>query len=82
MADNIVAKWLDLPVIKNRNLPAATSTIATNATKALDCHLNNSITRKTNNQEETAKKISSILSVLYRQRTACEWKWLQKNRPE
>ncbi len=44
------------------------------------------VTQETTNQplirEEGTRNISSILSGLYRQKSASEWEWLQLNQPE
>ena len=91
MAENIVAKWLEMPTVKNETLPNATSTNATIATKPTITTHNSSISinsessmplKTKNNQEEAAMEVSSILSGLYRQKSESEWEWLRLNCPD
>ena len=91
MAENIVAKWLETPTVKNETLPNATSTIATIDTKPTITTHNSSISinsessmplKTKNNQEEAAMEVSSILSGLYHQKSESEWTWLRLNKPE
>ena len=88
MADNVVEKWLEVPAVKNDFHTHATSTPATPATAAPEkspgSSSNSSSTalKTKNNQAEIAKRISSILSGLYRQLTPSEWEWLRINQPK
>ena len=91
MAENVVAKWLEMPIAKSEPLPSATSTIATIATKpttstphsSISINSESSIALKTKNgQEKTARKISSILSGLYRKISPDKWEHLRLNHPE
>ena len=91
MAENIIAKWLEIPIVKSELPPSATSTNAIIATKptittphsSISINSESSIALKTKNgQEETAREISSILSGLYRKISPDKWEHLRLNHPE